>query len=92
LDPCLVDKYVFFFHAIPDDKDALSLEELHAIIKDVWLTRLDSQLEEERQSRRKGRPKTTKEVKLETLKEVELEEYRTGMGEQSPCKVRYNHS
>ena len=77
----LVDKFVFFFHAIPPDRVALTLEELHSLIRDIWLTRHDSQLEDECLARRKGRPKSTKEMKLEALKEAELEEYRTGMGE-----------
>lgn len=71
---------MFFFHAIPPENDTLTLEELHALIKDIWLARHDLQLEDERKLRRKGRPKSTKEMKLETLKEAESEEYRTGMG------------
>lgn len=76
----IADKYGFFFHAIPDDKDVLTLDELHALIKDVWLTRHDAALEEEQKARRKGRPKSTKETKLENLKLSETEEYRTGLG------------
>ena len=38
------------------------------------------ELEQERTARRKGRPKSTKELKLEEIKLHEAEEYRTGMG------------
>ena len=59
----------------------LSLEELHYIVKDVWLTRHDQEIEAEKASRRKGRPKSAKEMKLEEQKLREVELYRTGMGE-----------
>ena len=59
----------------------LTLPELHELVSDVWLTRHDAELEEEREARRKGRPKSTKEQKLEEVKLREAEEYRTGMGE-----------
>jgi hypothetical protein len=59
----------------------LTLPELHELVSDVWLTRHDAELEEEREARRKGRPKSTKEQKLEEGKLREAEEYRTGMGE-----------
>jgi len=57
----------------------LSLEDLHTIIRDIWLTRFDADIEDEKKSRRKGRPKSVKEQKLEELKLRETEEYRTGM-------------
>ncbi|EAU90558.2 hypothetical protein CC1G_00942 [Coprinopsis cinerea okayama7 len=72
------DFFGFFYHAIPEE-GALTLEELHGIIRDVWLTRHDKELEEERAARRKGRPKSTREVHLEDLKMRETELYRTGM-------------
>ncbi|KAI6010697.1 translation machinery-associated protein 16, partial [Pisolithus orientalis] len=67
----------FFYHALPPE-GVLSLQELHSLVRDVWLTRHDHELEEERSARRKGRPKSTKEVKLEEIKLRESEEYRTG--------------
>lgn len=67
------------------EEGVLTLEELHHIIGDVWLTRFDEDLEEEKAARRKGRPKSAKETKLEDLKLRESEEYRTGMGEHSVC-------
>ncbi|KAI6042095.1 hypothetical protein EDC04DRAFT_2663828 [Pisolithus marmoratus] len=72
------DVYGFFYHSLPPE-GVLSLQELHSLVRDVWLTRHDHELEEERSARRKGRPKSTKEVKLEEIKLRESEEYRTGM-------------
>ncbi|KAH7924278.1 hypothetical protein BV22DRAFT_1013636 [Leucogyrophana mollusca] len=72
------DVYGFFYHAIPPE-GVLSLDELHAVIREVWMTRHDEELEHERAVRRKGRPKSTKEMKLEEIKLREAEEYRTGM-------------
>ncbi|KAH9945732.1 hypothetical protein B0H21DRAFT_743768 [Amylocystis lapponica] len=74
-----VDLYSFFYHAMPLEGGVLPLEDLHAIVEEVWLTRFDSELEEERASRRKGRPKSVKEQKLEDMKLREAEEYRTGL-------------
>ena len=48
------------------------------------MKRFDEDLEEERKSRRKGRPKSTREIKIEELKLQEGELYRTGMGECRP--------
>ncbi|KAH9039305.1 hypothetical protein EDB85DRAFT_2072501 [Lactarius pseudohatsudake] len=77
------DFYGFFFHAIPEEEAeggvVLTLPELHELVADVWLTRNDAELEEERAERRKGRPKSTKECRLEELKLREVEEYRTGL-------------
>ena len=56
------------------------MEELHFVVRDIWLPRFDQDLEAEKASRRKGRPKSTKELKLEEIKLLEGEEYRTGMG------------
>ncbi|KDR80540.1 hypothetical protein GALMADRAFT_61617 [Galerina marginata CBS 339.88] len=74
----LVDLYGFFFHAIPEE-GVLLLEDLHSIIRDVWLTRFDDELQAEKSTRRKGRPKSSKENKLEETKLRETEVYRTGM-------------
>ncbi|KAK7060911.1 translation machinery-associated protein 16 [Paramarasmius palmivorus] len=73
----LADIYKFFYSAIPEE-GVLSLTELHDLIANVWLKRLDNELEEERTLRRKGRPKSVKEAKLEELKLREEDEYRTG--------------
>ncbi len=79
-----MDIYNFFYSAIPAE-GVLSLEDLHTIIRDVWLTRFDAELEEERAARRKGRPKSIKEQKIEDLKAREAEIYRTGMGTFGYC-------
>ncbi|KAN0092615.1 Protein of unknown function (DUF2962) domain containing protein [Tylopilus felleus] len=73
-----VDVYGFFYHALPP-VGVLTLEELHAVVWDVWLTRHDDELGQERSARRKGRPKSTREAKLEEIKLRETEEYRTGI-------------
>ncbi|KAI0792142.1 hypothetical protein C8Q75DRAFT_850255 [Abortiporus biennis] len=73
-----VDLYSFFYHAMPPE-GVLCLEDLHSIIRDVWLPRFDSEIEAEKAARRKGRPKSSKEQKLEDLKLREAEEYRTGL-------------
>ncbi|KAG6829881.1 hypothetical protein H0H92_003150 [Tricholoma furcatifolium] len=74
----LADVYGFFFDALPEE-GALTLPELHAVVRDVWLTRFDEELEQERAARRKGRPKSVKETKLEEIKLRESDEYRTGL-------------
>jgi len=62
------------------EEGVLSLEELHHIISDIWLTRFDEELQTEKVTRRKGRPKSTRETALEEIKLREAEIYRTGMG------------
>ena len=69
---------------MPPEDRVLMLEELHDIIKGVWLTRHDAELETEQAARRKGRPKSAKEMKLEEIKLQEAEDYRTGMGKIIP--------
>ncbi|KZV67053.1 hypothetical protein PENSPDRAFT_584551 [Peniophora sp. CONT] len=72
------DLYGFFYHALPEEGE-LTLDDLHDIVCDAWLTRYDAEIEEEQAARRKGRPKSVKQQKLEDLKLRESEEYRTGM-------------
>lgn len=69
----------FFYSALPPEGE-LSLDELHFIVREVWLTRYDNDLEQERAKRRKGRPKSAKEIQIEELKLREAEEYRSGFG------------
>ena len=54
---------------------------MHFVVRDIWLPRFDQDLEAEKAARRKGRPKSTKEQKLEEQKLRDIEEYRTGIGE-----------
>ncbi|KIJ55331.1 hypothetical protein M422DRAFT_23933 [Sphaerobolus stellatus SS14] len=75
----IVDKFAFFLHAIPPEAPVVSLEELHTIIREIWLKRHDAELEKERAARRKGRPKTSKQMQLEEMVVRETEEYRTGL-------------
>ena len=74
-----VDTHEFFYLALPPEGE-LSLDELHLIVRDIWLPRHDTDLEQERTKRRKGRPKSTREMQIEELKVREAEEYRTGFG------------
>ena len=74
-----VDVFGFFYLALPPEGE-LTLDELHLIVRDIWLPRHDTDLEQERAKRRKGRPKSTKEMQIEELKIREAEEYRTGFG------------
>ena len=59
-----VNIYHFFYQTLPPEGE-LSLDELHFIVRDVWLARFDQEIESEKAARRKGRPKSTKEQKLE---------------------------
>ena len=62
------------------EEGVLTLEDLHHIIGDIWLTRFDEELQNEKATRRKGRPKSTRETTLHEIKLREAEIYRTGMG------------
>ena len=69
----------FFYSALPSEGE-LSLNERHLIGWDIWLPRHDEDLKQERAKRRKGRPKSIKEVQIEEPKVWEAEEYKTGLG------------
>jgi translation machinery-associated protein 16 len=58
----------------------MTLQDLHQLVQDIWLARLDEELGSLQSARRSGRPKCTREMKLEELKLREAEIYRTGMG------------
>ncbi|KAL0065861.1 translation machinery-associated protein 16 [Marasmius tenuissimus] len=75
----LVDFYLFFYHALPPE-GVLTLEDMHNLIANVWLKQYDVELEQERATRRKGRPKSAREMKLEEMQSREMDEYRTGFG------------
>jgi len=75
----LVDLYGFFYNSTPE-QGVLTLGELHQLVRDLWLTRFDDELKNHRSDRRSGRPKSTREMKLEELILREAETYRTGMG------------
>lgn len=89
LNVCAASVYSFFYHALPPEGE-LSLEELHFVVRDIWLPRFDQEIEAEKASRRKGRPKSVKEQKLEEQKLRETEGYRTGIGEY-PRLSKYSH-
>ncbi|KAJ6581422.1 translation machinery-associated protein 16, partial [Mycena capillaripes] len=87
----LLELYAFFHAALPpapepdagadagaDPTEVLALPELHAIAR-AWVARNDGALAEEQAARRKGRPKSAREVRIEELRLREQETYRTGM-------------
>jgi len=74
--------YAFFYHLLPEE-GALTLEELHELVRDVWLVRREEELAAEIAARRPGRPKSKRQIELEDEKAREWEEYRTGLGASS---------
>ncbi|KAF8816333.1 hypothetical protein BYT27DRAFT_7238006 [Phlegmacium glaucopus] len=62
-----LDLYGFLFCATPEE-GVLSLQDLHLIVNDIWLTRFDEDLEKIRSARRKSRPKSSEEIKLDFKK------------------------
>ncbi|KAK7030683.1 hypothetical protein R3P38DRAFT_3394078 [Favolaschia claudopus] len=82
----MLELYAFLHQALPppkesengEDSEALSLPELHTIAQG-WIARHDAMLADEQAARRKGRPKSAKETRIEELKLREQEIYRTGM-------------
>ena len=58
----------------------MTLATLQDIVRDVWLKRHDVELEAERSARRKGRPKSARQMMLEEIILREAEDYRTGLG------------
>ncbi|KAG8744188.1 hypothetical protein FRC10_010654 [Ceratobasidium sp. 414] len=73
------DRYAFFFHALPPDVSAMTLPEIHEIVRTVWLARHDPLLEAERAQRRPGRPQSARELALLEMKLQDEEVYRTGI-------------
>jgi translation machinery-associated protein 16 len=53
---------------------------LHDIVRDIWLKRHDVALQAEQSARRKGRPKSARQMMLEEIILREAEDYRTGLG------------
>lgn len=83
----MLELYTFFHAALPPAPDSdpgaepvevLTLPELHAIAQE-WIARHGAALAEEQVARRKGRPKSTREARIEELRLREQETYRTGM-------------
>ncbi|KAF7356665.1 hypothetical protein MVEN_01001000 [Mycena venus] len=76
----MLELYTFFHAALPppavpesdvdpgaDPTEALTLPELHALAR-AWVARNDGVLAEEQAARRKGRPKSAREVRIEELR------------------------
>ena len=75
-----VDIYSGFYHAIPDE-GILTLDELHSLVRNIWLASHDQGLESERASRCAGRPKSAiKELPLNDdlrIRTIEVLAYST---------------
>ena len=56
-------------------------QDMYNFIRDVCLAPRDQEPQAEQAARRKGHPKSMREMKLEEIKLREAEEYRTGIGE-----------
>ncbi|KAJ6518725.1 hypothetical protein C8R45DRAFT_3778 [Mycena sanguinolenta] len=63
---------------VEEAEEALTLPALH-VLAQAWVARNDAALAEEQAARRKGRPKSAKEMRIEELRLREQEIYRTGM-------------
>ncbi|KAJ7623276.1 hypothetical protein FB45DRAFT_925145 [Roridomyces roridus] len=80
----LLEMYKFFHAALPppimedSENEALTLPQLH-MISQAWVARNDEVLAEERATRRPGRPKSAREMRIEEVRLREQETYRTGM-------------
>ncbi|KAK4050370.1 translation machinery-associated protein 16 [Microbotryomycetes sp. JL201] len=78
-----VDRLLYFVHALDEDRDQISLDELHQIVSD-YISRDDAErdeLEHERQQRsnwRKTEGKSKRETEIDKQKEQETLEYKTG--------------
>lgn len=77
-----MDRHLYFVHALPTDQTSISLPALHLLLLQ-YIARNDDEialLQAERQTRawRKSEGKTKREVELDSEKEKELSEYRSG--------------
>lgn len=78
-----VDRHLYFVHALPEDRDYITLPELHQLIAD-YIERDSAELVElaaERDGRKKwrsGEGKTKREVEIEKQMETDRNEYKSG--------------
>ncbi|KAM0793790.1 hypothetical protein ACM66B_001207 [Microbotryomycetes sp. NB124-2] len=78
-----VDRLLYFVHALPEEQEKLSLDELHQTVVD-YINRDDAErdeLEQQRRQRsnwRKTEGKSKRETEIDKQKEQELLEYKTG--------------
>ncbi|KAM0793791.1 hypothetical protein ACM66B_001207 [Microbotryomycetes sp. NB124-2] len=88
-----VDRLLYFVHALPEEQEKLSLDELHQTVVD-YINRDDAErdeLEQQRRQRsnwRKTEGKSKRETEIDKQKEQELLEYKTGFG-QSPFSLPF---
>lgn len=64
-----------------ESPDALTLEQLRTMVRDVFIGRNDERIAELNAERRPGRPKVKELVDLEEVRRIELAEWETGFGE-----------
>ncbi|KAJ7066711.1 hypothetical protein C8F01DRAFT_980969 [Mycena amicta] len=72
--------YAFMYGRVPPDSESstLSLPEMHVILQ-AWVSRHEPDISAEQAARRKGRPKSVREMRLEEARLREHENYRTGI-------------
>jgi hypothetical protein len=88
-DLCTVERPIFFHLSLPPAPfEAYDLPSLHELIKDVYLTRNDEELDELKKARRPGRPKAKREIEIEEIKRKENAEYENGFGKLFPFASR----
>ncbi|KAI8978941.1 translation machinery-associated protein 16 [Pilobolus umbonatus] len=74
------DRWLWFRYIFDEDKITATKEEMHELIE-LYLMRHDEEIEELEAERHKGhkKPKSPRQILLETLREQELNEYNSGM-------------
>ncbi|CDZ96886.1 Translation machinery-associated protein 16 [Phaffia rhodozyma] len=74
-----LERPLFFHHSLSEPPfECHTLQGLHDLISEVYLTRWDDELETLRKERRAGRPKSKREDDLEEIKRREAQEYESG--------------
>lgn len=74
-----------YFHSLITSPEPLTLPQLRGLITDVYLARLDDEVNQLVAERRAGRPKSKDLVDLEEIKRREAAEWVTGFGEILRC-------
>ncbi|KAF7308610.1 hypothetical protein HMN09_00710300 [Mycena chlorophos] len=70
--------YAFIHARLGPESATLTLPEMHTILH-AWVSRHDAEISAEHAARRKGRPKSAKEVRLEEVRLREQENYKSGI-------------
>lgn len=80
----IVDRHLYFVHALPEESTSLSLPELHQVLLD-YINRNSNEMdslrkEREERSWRKLEGKCKREIELDVIKAGDEGEYRSGFG------------